>query len=106
MKQFIFLFAFAGFLSCQDAKVQSQLAESLATIDSLKTALAEASQPVPVEEPGFIHSVFVWLKDDLSEETIQKFEEDMYALKRIPSIANCYIGPPAGTPRGRCRSCH
>lgn len=99
MKQLTFLFVFLGLFSCQNTEMQSQLAEATAQIETLKAELAEAQKPKPAAKPGFIHSVFLWLKEDLSEATIEQFEKDLVSLKQISHIENCYIGPAAGTPR-------
>lgn len=99
MKQLTFLLVFIGLFSCQNAEMEQQLAEANTAIENLKTELLKAQTPKPVIQPGFIHSVFLWLKEDLPSETIQQFEKDLAALKKIETIQNCYIGPAAGTPR-------
>ncbi|MBO0721362.1 MAG: Dabb family protein [Blastocatellia bacterium] len=47
----------------------------------------------------FVHSVYFWLKPDLTEEQHATFRERMRALSAIESVRQCYIGPPAATDR-------
>ena len=49
--------------------------------------------------PGFIHSVYFWLKED-DPDLLKEFKEKaLPKLAEVPSIKNVYWGPPAGTPR-------
>jgi Stress responsive A/B Barrel Domain len=47
----------------------------------------------------FVHSVYFWLKPDLTEEQRALFWENVRSLKAIESVRQCYIGPPASTDR-------
>jgi hypothetical protein len=51
------------------------------------------------KEVTFVHTVFFWMKEDLSAEEAKFFEEGMDELGRIPSILSYKWGKPAGTPR-------
>jgi hypothetical protein len=99
MKQLIFLLLLLGIYSCQNTDLQSQLEEATTELEKLKTELTEVKKSVLTTKPGFIHSVFLWLKEDMNEEAVQKFEKDLRSLKQIEHIENCYIGLAAGTPR-------
>ena len=61
--------------------------------------LDAAKQPKLATTSGLIHSVFLWLKEDLSPEEIQTFEKDLQGLQNISGVQSFYVGPPAGTPR-------
>ena len=50
-------------------------------------------------KPKFVHTVFFWMKEDLSKEEAQFFEEGMEKLGATPSILSYKWGKPAGTPR-------
>lgn len=51
-------------------------------------------------ETSFIHVVYFWLEDDLTDEEIQKFEtEGLGNLATCPTIQKVYYGPPAMSPR-------
>jgi hypothetical protein len=45
-----------------------------------------------------IHTVYFWLKKDLSEEQIKKFEKEINTLTAIESLEKGYCGKPANTP--------
>jgi Stress responsive A/B Barrel Domain len=47
----------------------------------------------------FVHSVYFWLKPDLTEEQRALFWESVHSLKTIESVRQCYIGAPASTDR-------
>ena len=47
----------------------------------------------------FIHSVYFWLKPDLSEEDHQTFLEGIESLTQIESVTQGFWGKPAGTDR-------
>jgi hypothetical protein len=46
-----------------------------------------------------VHSVYFWLKPDLTEEQRALFWESVHSLKTIESVRQCYIGAPASTDR-------
>jgi hypothetical protein len=47
----------------------------------------------------FVHVVNFWLKPDLSEADIKKFEEGVQSLKAIESLVMFNVGKPADTDR-------
>ena len=47
----------------------------------------------------FIHSVYFWLRDDLSEEQRSQFLEKASALTKIESARHGWLGVPAPTDR-------
>lgn len=47
----------------------------------------------------FVHVVNFWLKKDLSQSDIKKFEEGLMALKGIETITEFNVGKPAATDR-------
>lgn len=47
----------------------------------------------------FVHAVYFWLKDDLSEAQRERFREGVHALTTIESVRDAYIGVPASTSR-------
>ena len=47
----------------------------------------------------FVHSVYFWLKDNLSEQDRRKFEEELRSLLTIESVSHGFIGSPAATDR-------
>ncbi len=51
------------------------------------------------KKASFVHTVFFWMKEDLSDEEARFFEEGMEKLGKTPSILSYKWGKPAGTPR-------
>ena len=47
----------------------------------------------------FIHSVYFWLRDDLSEEEHDRFVRLVNSLKTIDSVRYAWVGRPAATDR-------
>ena len=47
----------------------------------------------------FIHSVYFWLRDDLTPAERQRFEDGIRSLAAIDSVERGYIGKPAATDR-------
>lgn len=47
----------------------------------------------------FVHSVYFWLKADLSAADRRRFDDDLNALLKIESIRFGFIGTPADTNR-------
>jgi len=47
----------------------------------------------------FIHSVYFWLKPDLSEEDQAKFRAGAHSLTTIESVRHGFVGTPASTDR-------
>lgn len=47
----------------------------------------------------FIHTVFFWLKEGVTEAERKAFEQGMNDLGQAPTISQYYYGKPAGTPR-------
>ncbi len=47
----------------------------------------------------FIHSVYFWLKDDLSPEQQETFLRGVNSLRSIESVRHSYVGAPAPTDR-------
>jgi hypothetical protein len=47
----------------------------------------------------FVHHVFFWLKDNLSEADIKKFEETVSSLLSIEHVKTGDVGRPATTDR-------
>lgn len=51
----------------------------------------------PDAMPGLIHTVYFWLKEDLSEADEQDFLRGVQSLETIESVDRFFIGPPAAT---------
>lgn len=99
MQKVIFLLLLSSILwNCEQAKLQ----ELSTQVAQLKDDLAKAEENLEAatlakNDPGLIHSVFFWLKEDISPEDEKAFLEGLDSLCSISTIKNCYIGPPAPT---------
>jgi hypothetical protein len=47
----------------------------------------------------FVHSVYFWLKKDLSQDQLKTFHEKLLALTKIETVRESYVGIPAETDR-------
>lgn len=94
MKNLLFLLFGLSLFSCDNgAQYQETIQQLEAQLAEAKTALEEASN----DQPGLIHSVFFWLKEDLSEADHAAFMDGVNSLKKVASVKSCYIGPPGQT---------
>ena len=57
-------------------------------------AVIEIQKPDP-----FIHSVYFWLIDDISQSDRQLFYQTIQSLKKVKSVKKLFVLTPAGTPR-------
>lgn len=48
---------------------------------------------------GFVHTVYFWLKEGITEEEKADFEKGLAALGTIDTVQTIFYGPPAMTPR-------
>lgn len=47
----------------------------------------------------FIHSVYFWLRDDLTDQQRAEFRDGLKQLGRIDTVRASFLGTPAGTDR-------
>ncbi|MEN9361863.1 MAG: hypothetical protein RL095_3398 [Verrucomicrobiota bacterium] len=47
----------------------------------------------------FVHTVYFWLRRDLSAAELQRFSQSLDSLKSIPATGGTYTGRPASTAR-------
>lgn len=92
----LFLLLFAISCSQPNLEVQEEIQKLKAEITALKTQ-NEAAQKA---ETGFIHSVFFWVNEGITEEQKADFAKNgLGALSAIESVHKMYVGPPAMTQR-------
>ena len=90
--------AFLFFMGCQQADdaVQTELKELKEKLTAVEKELVDAN----ADETGFIHTVFFWMKEDVTDDQKSDFAKSGLAeLMKITSIYKGYYGPPANTPR-------
>lgn len=67
--------------------------------DKASELLNEHETEKEVVSPTFVHTVFFWMKEDLSDEEAKFFESELEKLGQCPTINSYKYGKPAGTPR-------
>lgn len=71
----------------------------LSELDTLKTELKNTQSELSEYkkgQSGFIHSVYFWLVDDISEPQRKDFiEKGLGKLKECKHLSSIYVGPPA-----------
>lgn len=50
-------------------------------------------------KPAFVHAVYFWLHDAVTDAEKAEFIKLLKTFKKIKSVKRVYVGPPAGTPR-------
>ena len=68
----------------------------LSTIDRI-TIFVDKNNAM--NRPGYIHMVYFWLRDDVSEAQRSNFHQGVADLTKCKTILDAFIGPPAMTPR-------
>lgn len=99
MKFLPFLLTLMIFQSCSQVDTTAQEAAQADLQAELAAAQARIVQlsAAAEEQPGLIHSVFFWLKEDLSEADQAAFRTGVESLRTVSSVKNMYIGPVAPT---------
>ena len=55
---------------------------------------------IELQKPDpFVHSVYFWLNEDISQNDRQLFYRTLLSLKKVKSVKKLYVLTPAGTPR-------
>ncbi|MCP3929714.1 MAG: Dabb family protein [Bacteroidetes bacterium] len=84
------------FQSCNNS---AALEEQLKATQEKLTTTEQALDSIQNQQPGFIHTVFFWFKEGVSEEEKQGFIKSLNVLSEIETVRAFYTGPTAGTPR-------
>lgn len=87
MKIYNLLFAllcFTIFQSCTSQEIQSA---------------AQEIEVATIERPEFIHTVYFWMKDDISAADHEHFKKEMIKLEKCASIQSVYWGPSVASER-------
>jgi len=64
-----------------------------------KTNLSSVKTNNQSQKVGFVHAVYFYLVEDITDEDRKKFEQALETLSKVESIIDIQWGPPAGTPR-------
>ena len=97
MRNYLIIIAMMLFFSACQEKNTSELNQEIA---DLKSKLEELKTLKNKNETGFIHTVFFWMKEGVTEEQKKEFMDNgLVELIKVPSIYEAFIGPAAQTPR-------
>ena len=89
-----FLFVLLFIVSCSNNH-----SDLTSKITALQTELNELKAMPTKSEPGFIHTVYFYAAEGLTDQRKTEFMTGLAELARTPSIQKVYYGPPAGTDR-------
>ncbi|MCK4920560.1 MAG: Dabb family protein [Bacteroidales bacterium] len=64
-----------------------------------ETNIPVANEKAEISELNFIHTVFFWLKEDVTDDQRKLFESGMNNLGKVSTIGKYYIATPADTDR-------
>lgn len=59
--------------------------------------IVEKIVEAPLITPGMIHSVYFWLRPDVTEEERSTLLAELDKLREIETVQRAFIGPPAAT---------
>ncbi len=96
MKNCSFLLLSLLFCACSQPKLESKIAELESALTEANEQLAEATAAADYQ-PGLCHSVFFWLREDLTEQEVADFVIGLQSLKGISAVKQSFIGPPSAT---------
>lgn len=81
-------------------QVDTTMQNELNTLKEKLAATEKALEASAKDETAFIHTVFFWMKEEVTAEQKAEFVKNgMGKLKTCPQIYKVFYGPPAGTPR-------
>ena len=76
--------------------MENEVKELKEKISAMEKATATPAQ----DETGFIHTVFFWMNENVTDEQKNNFAKNgLGELVKVSSIYKSYFGPPAKTPR-------
>lgn len=97
MKNLLF-FSLLLFFSCNqvDTAMENEVKELKEKIAAMEKAAATPAK----DETGFVHTVFFWMNENVTDEQKKDFAKNgLSELVKVSSIYKSYFGPAANTPR-------
>ncbi|MEM1326633.1 MAG: Dabb family protein [Bacteroidota bacterium] len=96
-KYMLFFVFFLALTACENDDVYvDQISELREELAETEQELADAQMAL-AKDGGLVHTVFFWMKDDLTEEQTTEFEEGLQSLEEIESVRRFYWGKPGET---------
>lgn len=93
MKYIFLLATILTFAACNSD--QSKIANLQESITQLEKANKQLQ--LTLNQPSFMHTVYFWLKEDLSAEDKATFMTSVKSLENVPSVARYRMGGPEAT---------
>ncbi len=81
-----------SFYACTDNELAQQLETAKKQLAEAKTKIADPQSA----QPGLIHTVLFWLKEDVTQAQRAAFEEGLKSLTKVGSVRKLFYGPPSG----------
>ena len=99
MRILLLAFMVLSLSTCNQARVTELETENETLQEQLAAALTQLTkvQQESNYQPGLIHSVFFWLKEDLSDTDRTAFLAGVNSLREVSSVQQMYVGPVAPT---------
>ena len=88
-KSLFIISSIVSFFSCNNPEKMKQDFNTIGNQDQLITR-----QLSDIDESGFSHNAFIWMKDDASKEERQQFLDDFKKLTDIPEVYRVSFGFP------------
>ena len=99
MKNIIFLCCVLAFTACQDTAATDAMQKDLDALNARIEQMNAEKAALEVDEIGYVHVVYFWLKPDVTEEQKVQFMNNCKKMSDIPEVLNLRVGVPAGTDR-------
>ena len=71
----------------------------LSLLTSVPAVGNHSNDITPKEKPVFIHSVYFWLKDSVTDAQRKEFMDLLRSFRKIKSVSKVFVASPAGTKR-------
>ena len=101
LKQAILLLVTAtlSLTACQDVSTfENQIVDLKNQLDSTQNLLIQA-QSTMQQDAKFIHTVFFWMKEDMTEAEHEQFQAGLQSLSKVESVKRFHWGKPADSER-------
>ncbi|MEN0051527.1 MAG: Dabb family protein [Bacteroidota bacterium] len=83
--------------ACQDVSTfENQISDLKSQLDSTQNLLTQAQTSMQQDEK-FIHTVFFWMKEDMTEAEHEQFQAGLQSLSKVESVKRFHWGKPAGS---------
>ncbi len=89
----------------EEMQIKNQIEMKYLALLLFLFAIKEANaEHIPVDasmssKPVFVHAVYFWLHESVTEAERAEFIKMLKGFKKIKSVSKIYVGSPAGTPR-------